>query len=60
MVQTQEIEVTVGDIFRIGDTTVTVIDIDNGEVTFRIDDGDSYDDCQSNGLIDDSSVSLPR
>lgn len=59
MVQTQEIEVTVGDIFRIGDKTVTVIDIDNGEVTFRIDEGDTYDDGGSNGVMEDS-FSLPR
>lgn len=31
-----EIELTVGDVLQIGEYTVTVIDLDNGEVTFRI------------------------
>jgi hypothetical protein len=60
MVHTHEFEVTVGDIFRIGETTVTVIDIDNGEVTFRVDEGDSHDDGHLNGTMDGGSVPLPR
>ena len=31
-----EIELTVGDVVQIGEYTVTVIDLENGEVTFRI------------------------
>jgi hypothetical protein len=31
-----EIELTVGDVLQIGEFTVTVIDLENGEVTFRI------------------------
>jgi len=31
-----ELELTVGDVIQIGDYTVTVIDLENGEVTFRI------------------------
>ena len=31
-----ELELTVGDILQIGEYTVTVIDLENGEVTFRI------------------------
>ena len=31
-----EIELTVGDVLQIGEYTVTVIDLENGEVTFRI------------------------
>ena len=60
MVQIQEIELTVGDVFQVGDTTVTVIDIDNGEVTFRIDDGASHDGDPTNGRVDTASPPLPR
>lgn len=31
-----EIELTVGDVVQIGEYTVTVVDLENGEVTFRI------------------------
>lgn len=31
-----ELELTVGDIIQIGEYTVTVVDLENGEVTFRI------------------------
>ena len=31
-----ELELTVGDVVQIGDFTVTLIDLENGEVTFRI------------------------
>jgi hypothetical protein len=31
-----ELELTVGDVLQIGEHTVTVLDIDNDEVTFRI------------------------
>lgn len=31
-----ELELAVGDVIQIGDYTVTVIDLENGEVTFRI------------------------
>ena len=60
MVQTHEFEVVVGDIFRVGGTTVTVIDIDNGEVTFRIDEGDDHDEdlCLDDSDVD--STPLPR
>ena len=60
MVQSQEFEVSVGDIFRIGESTVTVIDIDNGEVTFRIDDGDLHDDGPGNQTTDLGSIPIPR
>ena len=60
MVHTQEFEVTVGDIFRIGETTVTVIDIDNGEVTFRVDDGNFHDEGHTNGHTEGGPTSLPR
>lgn len=33
-----EIELTVGDVVLIGEYTVTVIDLEDGEVTFRIQD----------------------
>ena len=60
MVQRQELELAVGDILRIGDTTVTVIDIENDEITFRIDDADLHDEDPSNDLNDSVPVSLPR
>lgn len=31
-----ELELTVGDVVQIGEYTVTVVDLDNDEVTFRI------------------------
>lgn len=31
-----EIELNIGDVVKIGDYTVTIIDLENGEVTFRI------------------------
>lgn len=60
MVQIHEFDLNVGDILQVGDTTVTVIDIENGEVTFRIDEGDSHDDNLMNGSTDAGSYSLPR
>ena len=60
MVQRQELELAVGDVFQIGDTTVTVIDIEDGEVTFRIDDEGSHDDHKSNGFKETVQTSLPR
>jgi hypothetical protein len=34
----QEFELTVGDAIRIGNRVLTLIDIDGGEVAFRIDE----------------------
>lgn len=31
-----ELELAVGDVIQIGDYTVTVIDLESGEVTFRV------------------------
>jgi hypothetical protein len=36
-VQEHELELSVGDVVRIGSYTVTVIDVDGPEVSFRID-----------------------
>lgn len=55
-----ELELAVGDVVRIGATLVTIIDIENGEITFRIDDAESIDEDQSNDLNDNVSVPLPR
>lgn len=33
-----ELELSVGDVLRIGDYTVTVVDLDGAEVSFRVDD----------------------
>ncbi len=60
MVQRHELDLTVGDVFHVGDKTITVIDIENGEVTFRIDDHNSQDDNRTNGVSDNSTNPLPR
>ena len=39
-----EVELTVGDVVQIGDYTVTVIDVENGEATFRIQEPDQDPD----------------
>jgi hypothetical protein len=38
--QAHELELMIGDTVWIGDRELTVIDIDGGEVTFRVDSGD--------------------
>lgn len=40
IVQLHELELTVGDVLQVGHHTVTVLDIDDGEVTFRIEDSE--------------------
>lgn len=60
MVQIHEFDLNVGDILHLGNTTVTVIDIENGEVTFRVDESDSHDDNLLNDSMDAGSFSLPR
>ena len=39
--QEQEIELSVGDVLELGDHTVTVIDINGSEVSFRVDSHDT-------------------
>jgi hypothetical protein len=58
MLQFQELELTVGDILQVGDTTITVIEIEGGEVTFRIDN--SPTEQQENFEADCATPSLPR
>ena len=60
MVQIHDFDLTVGDILRVGDTVITVIDIDNGEVTFRIDEGEIHDDPRTNDPMEVASISIPR
>lgn len=60
MVQRQELDLAIGDIFRIGDTTITVIDIENGEITFKIDDADLNEVDQACDQEEDLTISLPR
>ena len=36
--QLHELDLTVGDVLQVGEYTVTVLDIDNGEVTFRVEE----------------------
>ncbi len=57
--QIQEISLTVGDVIQLGDVTVTVIDIDGDEVTFRVDADELHLD-GLNGHPEDSSLPLPR
>ena len=59
MVQVQEHELIVGDVLHFGNVTVTVIDIDQDEVTFRIDDGDTHASVP-NGFAAPASGPLPR
>ena len=53
--QLHELELTVGDVLQIGEYTVTVLDIENGEVTFRVEEPEH---CEESG--DGSSVLRPR
>ena len=60
MVQHQELDLGVGDVIRIGGSLITVIDIENGEITFRIDDVDPPDEDRPNDLNGKLPVPLPR
>jgi hypothetical protein len=60
MVQHLEIDLAVGDVLRVGDTIVTVIDIENGEITFKIDDAETQNEKRSNGQSETVTVPLPR
>ena len=40
-VQEYEFELSVGDVLQIGESQFTVIDIDDLEVSFRVDSGDT-------------------
>lgn len=53
--QLHELELTVGDVLQVGEHTVTVLDIENGEVTFRIEEAEQRDETG-----DGSSVLRPR
>jgi hypothetical protein len=41
-VQEIEIELGIGDAVQVGESLYTVVDIENGEVCFRIDPADRY------------------
>ena len=60
MVHFYEFELTVGDVLQVGEMTVTVMDIENGEVTFRVDDGASYSEEALSESVDRNSNLLPR
>ena len=60
MVPIQEFDLVVGDVLQVGDATVTVIDIDDGEVTFRVDNIDSLQEDGTSGFGEDPSSPLPR
>lgn len=40
----QAYELSVGDVLQVGDLTVTVVDINEGEVSFRIDSPDHHEE----------------
>lgn len=50
-----EIELTVGEVVQIGEYTVTVIDLENGEVTFRIHTPDADDE-----VVESATTPRPR
>jgi hypothetical protein len=41
-VQEYELQLSVGDVVRIGNVTLTVMDIEGDEVSFRIDEDDDF------------------
>ncbi len=41
MFDDQEVELCIGDVLRVGHYSVTVVDIDDDEVSFRVDTGGS-------------------
>ena len=60
MVQFHEVDLAVGDVLHIAGTTVTVIDIEDGEVTFRVDGADQSGDDRTNGFVEMTPIPLPR
>lgn len=44
--QEQEIDLQIGDSVKIGDFTVTVVDIEDGELSVRIDPVDEFDELE--------------
>lgn len=53
--QLHELELTVGDVLQIGEHTVTVLDIENGEVTFRVEKAEHNEESDGG-----SSILRPR
>ena len=53
--QLHELELTVGEVLQIGEYTVTVLDIENGEVTFRVEETKHNEESG-----DGSSILRPR
>lgn len=60
MVQFQELDLVVGDVVSVGGVTLTIIDIENDEVTFRVDDGHSAEDNHIDDMLIPASSNLPR
>lgn len=60
MVQFQELDLVVGDIVSVGGVTLTIIDIENDEVTFRVDDGSSCEEDQADQLMTAAIANVPR
>ena len=58
--QYHEVELSVGDVVLLGEQVVMVVDIDGDDVTFRVDDLESFDDDPMNGQLDFLAGPLPR
>jgi riboflavin synthase alpha subunit len=51
-----EVELEIGDVIEIGGVSLTVVEIDQGEVTFRIHDSNDDSDC----LESLAEIAVPR
>ncbi|MBC8116799.1 MAG: hypothetical protein H7062_20585 [Candidatus Saccharimonas sp.] len=49
--QLHELELTVGDVLQVGEHTVTVLDIENGEVTFRVEGPEQSDEADEASAV---------
>lgn len=45
--QSHELDLVVGEVLRIGEFTVTVVDIDDGAVTFRVEETEENSETSS-------------
>jgi hypothetical protein len=50
--QEQEIEMELGESIEIGEFTITLVDLEDGEVSLRIDPKDDFDEvCITDGVV---------
>lgn len=55
--QAQEIELSIGECLQVGEHTITVLDIEGGEVSFRVDHEENFQQLCIGGF---QEVLLPR